>query len=179
MECRREVIAPAQTRGRCFATTGDRKFTDARSDAASIPSRSSCRFRGHGRAVQSHEQPADAASAATAQSRLPARKSPSTPDSVDAVQTTVEKRSVWRVAFKGRLPDQPPGLFETVSVDINARTGEIAQRVDALESTSAVFRKLVTTIETDELWVDLSVHCTVTVSARPPLKPGAEPSAEV
>ena len=47
------------------------------------------------------------------------------PDSVDAVQTTVEKRPVWRVTFKGRLPDQPPGLFETVSVDIDARTGEI------------------------------------------------------
>ncbi len=47
------------------------------------------------------------------------------PDSVDAVQTTVEKRSVWRVTFKGSLPDQPPGLFETVSVDIDARTGEI------------------------------------------------------
>ncbi len=34
------------------------------------------------------------------------------PDSVDAVRTTVEKRSVWRITFKGRLPDQPPGLFE-------------------------------------------------------------------
>jgi uncharacterized membrane protein YkoI len=46
-------------------------------------------------------------------------------DSVDAVQSTLEDQRVWRVTFKGRLPDQPPGLFETVRVDIDARTGEI------------------------------------------------------
>ena len=47
------------------------------------------------------------------------------PDSVDALQTTAEQRPIWRVTFKGRLPDQPPGLFETAIVDVDARTGEI------------------------------------------------------
>jgi peptidase YpeB-like protein len=47
------------------------------------------------------------------------------PDSVDAVQTTEQQRQIWRVTFKGRLPDQPPGLFETVTVDVDARTGEV------------------------------------------------------
>ncbi len=51
------------------------------------------------------------------------------PDSVDAVQVTSEgpgRPVVWRVTFKGRLPDQPPDLFETRIVEIDVRTGEIA-----------------------------------------------------
>ena len=47
------------------------------------------------------------------------------PDTVEAVQLTEEQRQIWRVTFKGRLPDQPPGLFETVTVDVDANTGEI------------------------------------------------------
>ena len=47
------------------------------------------------------------------------------PDSVEAVQTTEDQRAIWRVTFKGRLPDQPPGLFETTTVDVDAGTGEI------------------------------------------------------
>jgi hypothetical protein len=50
------------------------------------------------------------------------------PDSVDAVQVTSEgpgRPVVWRVTFKGRLPDQPPGLFETRVFEIDVRTGEI------------------------------------------------------
>lgn len=47
------------------------------------------------------------------------------PDSVEASQVTSEGRSLWRVTFKGRLPDQPPELFETVIVEIDSRTGEI------------------------------------------------------
>ena len=37
------------------------------------------------------------------------------PDSVNAELSTSGARSVWRVTFRGRLPGQPPGLFETVS----------------------------------------------------------------
>jgi hypothetical protein len=47
------------------------------------------------------------------------------PDSVEAVRVTSQGRAVWRVTFKGRLPDQPPGLFETRIVEIDARTAEI------------------------------------------------------
>jgi hypothetical protein len=44
------------------------------------------------------------------------------------VQVTSEgpgRPVVWRVTFKGRLPDQPPGLFETRVFEIDVRTGEI------------------------------------------------------
>jgi hypothetical protein len=50
------------------------------------------------------------------------------PDSVDAVQTTSEapgRPAVWRVTLKGRLPDQPPGLFETRIFDIDVKSGKI------------------------------------------------------
>jgi hypothetical protein len=50
------------------------------------------------------------------------------PDSVDAVHATSEgpgRPAVWRVTFKGRLPDQPPGLFETRIFDIDVITGKI------------------------------------------------------
>jgi hypothetical protein len=46
-------------------------------------------------------------------------------DTVEAVKVTSEGNAVWRVTFKGRLPDQPPGLFETRIVEIDARTGKI------------------------------------------------------
>ena len=47
------------------------------------------------------------------------------PDTVDAVRTTSSGRMVWRVTFRGRLPGQPPGLFETAIVDLDRITGEI------------------------------------------------------
>jgi len=46
-------------------------------------------------------------------------------DSVEAVQATSEGRSVWRVTFKRRQPDAPPGLFETHIIEIDVRTGKI------------------------------------------------------
>lgn len=46
-----------------------------------------------------------------------------TPDSVDAVLT--ESRERWVVTFRGRLPGQPPGLFETRIVEVDAQTGAI------------------------------------------------------
>jgi uncharacterized membrane protein YkoI len=55
-----------------------------------------------------------------------ARKEVNIPgESVEAVQVASEGRTLWRVTIKGRLPDAPPGLFETRIVDIDARTGEI------------------------------------------------------
>lgn len=47
------------------------------------------------------------------------------PDSVEAVMSTSEGRAVWRVTFRGRLPGQPPGLFETVIVEIDRTSGQI------------------------------------------------------
>jgi len=47
------------------------------------------------------------------------------PDSVDAERTTSNARPVWRVTFRARLPNQPPGLFETAVIEIDRRTGEI------------------------------------------------------
>jgi len=46
-----------------------------------------------------------------------------TPDSVDAVLTDSLER--WVVTFRGRLPGQPPGLFETRIVEVDTQTGEI------------------------------------------------------
>jgi len=48
-----------------------------------------------------------------------------TPDSVEAVRATSASRPVWRVTFKGRLPGQPPGLFETAIVDVDRVSGEV------------------------------------------------------
>lgn len=48
-----------------------------------------------------------------------------TADSVEAVQATSQGRAVWRVTFRRRQPDAPPGLFETHIVEIDVRTGEI------------------------------------------------------
>lgn len=47
------------------------------------------------------------------------------PDSVAAELETHDERQIWRVVFTGRLPGQPPGLFETRIVDIDAATGDI------------------------------------------------------
>ena len=46
-------------------------------------------------------------------------------DSIEAQKVTSDGKPVWRVTFKGRLPDQPPGLFETRIVEIDAQTGKI------------------------------------------------------
>ena len=43
------------------------------------------------------------------------------PDSVDAVLSTSEEQPVWRVTFRGRLPGQPEGWFETIIVEIERR----------------------------------------------------------
>ncbi len=47
------------------------------------------------------------------------------PDSVEAVLFTSEEQTVWRVTFRGRLPGQPPGLFETIIVEVDAGSGEV------------------------------------------------------
>ena len=46
-------------------------------------------------------------------------------EDVEAVQVTSDGKAVWRVTFKFRLPDQPPGLYETRSVELDAQTGKI------------------------------------------------------
>jgi hypothetical protein len=49
-------------------------------------------------------------------------------DSVEAVQVRSEvpgNPTVWRVTFKRRLPDAPPGLFDMRIVEIDVRTGRI------------------------------------------------------
>ena len=47
------------------------------------------------------------------------------PNSIKAVRTTSGARAVWRVTFRGRLPGQPPLLFETILVEIDRRSGEV------------------------------------------------------
>ncbi len=47
------------------------------------------------------------------------------PDSVDAERTTSGVRPVWRVTLRGRLPGQPPGLFETAIVEVDRHSGAI------------------------------------------------------
>ncbi len=47
------------------------------------------------------------------------------PDSIDAQPATSGSRPVWRVTFRGRLPGQPPGLFETAVIDVDRRSGEV------------------------------------------------------
>ena len=47
------------------------------------------------------------------------------PDNIDAVRTTANERRVWRVTMRGRLPGQPPGLFETAVVTIDRSSGEV------------------------------------------------------
>lgn len=47
------------------------------------------------------------------------------PSSIDAVKAISNGRAVWRVTIRGRLPGQPPGLFETRIVEIDRKSGEI------------------------------------------------------
>jgi hypothetical protein len=47
------------------------------------------------------------------------------PDNTEAVRATSNGRPVWRVTFRGRLPGQPPGLFETAIVDVDRTNGQI------------------------------------------------------
>ena len=46
-------------------------------------------------------------------------------DGVEAEIASSSGRAVWRLTFRGRLPGQPPGLFETVIIEIDRRSGEI------------------------------------------------------
>ena len=48
-----------------------------------------------------------------------------TPDSIDAQRSTSPDGPIWRVTLHGRLPGQPPGLFETTVVEIDARRGHV------------------------------------------------------
>lgn len=47
------------------------------------------------------------------------------PDTVEATLDRSGERPLWRVTFRGRLPGQPPGLFETRIVEIDADSGAI------------------------------------------------------
>lgn len=47
------------------------------------------------------------------------------PDTVEAERAESGSRPVWRVTFRGRLPGQPAGLFETAVVEVDRRTGEV------------------------------------------------------
>ena len=47
------------------------------------------------------------------------------PTSTSARKETSGGRQVWRVEFRGRLPGQPPMLFEVRIVEIDRVTGEI------------------------------------------------------
>lgn len=50
-------------------------------------------------------------------------------DSIKAVRATSRAtsgvRAVWRVTFRGRLPGQPPLLFETIFVEVDRYSGEV------------------------------------------------------
>src|SRR5262245_34488724 len=48
-----------------------------------------------------------------------------TPDSIEAVRASSSGTPVWRVTFRGRLSGQPPGLFETMIVEVHRQTGAI------------------------------------------------------
>jgi hypothetical protein len=45
--------------------------------------------------------------------------------SVDAAAVSVRGRPVWRVTLRGRLPGQPPELFETRIVEIDRHSGAV------------------------------------------------------
>jgi hypothetical protein len=47
------------------------------------------------------------------------------PSSVEAVKASAAGHRVWRVTIRGRLPGQPPELFETRIFEIDRRTGVI------------------------------------------------------
>jgi hypothetical protein len=47
------------------------------------------------------------------------------PFDASARRVVTNQRAVWRVVMKGRLPGQPPMLFETAVVEIDAATGAV------------------------------------------------------
>ena len=47
------------------------------------------------------------------------------PDNVRARRATAGARPVWRVTFRGRLPGQPSGLFETAIIEVDRRSGAV------------------------------------------------------
>jgi hypothetical protein len=47
------------------------------------------------------------------------------PFAIKARRTRTKGRAVWRVELKGRLPGQPPLLFETAFVEIDAVSGSV------------------------------------------------------
>jgi len=47
------------------------------------------------------------------------------PESVEAVLSESKGRPVWQVTFRGRLSGQPPGLFETMIVEVDAYSGDV------------------------------------------------------
>ena len=47
------------------------------------------------------------------------------PFEINARRTRTNGRAVWRVEMKGRLPGQPPLLFETAVVEIDAVSGGV------------------------------------------------------
>ena len=47
------------------------------------------------------------------------------PFEINARRTQTNGRQVWRVVLKGRLPGQPPMLFEAVVVEVDAVTGTL------------------------------------------------------
>lgn len=47
------------------------------------------------------------------------------PQSIEAERATSAGRAIWRMTFRGRLPGQPPLLFETIIVEVDRRSGEV------------------------------------------------------
>jgi len=47
------------------------------------------------------------------------------PESIEAERAISSARPIWRVTLRGRLPGQPPGLFETAIIEIDSHTGEV------------------------------------------------------
>ncbi len=47
------------------------------------------------------------------------------PESVEAVRSEFKGRPVWQVTFRGRLSGQPPGLFETMIVEVDVDSGDV------------------------------------------------------
>jgi hypothetical protein len=45
--------------------------------------------------------------------------------SLEAVKASLKGRPIWRVTIRGRLPGQPPELFETRIVEIDRVSGAI------------------------------------------------------
>jgi hypothetical protein len=47
------------------------------------------------------------------------------PSNIDAVKASAAGRPIWRVTIRGRLPGQPPELFETRIIEIDRVSGAI------------------------------------------------------